>query len=146
MIKKTIVAMCVTGMLAGCVEETRITGGELVDAGSTAAGLATGLAEGNPIWSWCGNAAPLCVLGGKIVIKSAAIRAGADPEQVDKSFHTAGMAAGCWNVATIAGAATGVGAIAGAICYFIALHQWEKREREQREHFGIVAGRREEEV
>lgn len=152
--KKQMMALVMSGALATSACQMEMTGGEVADLATTTVGLAAGLSEANPIWSWCGVATPLCVALGKAAIKRVAVEAGADPQEVAKVFHTAGVGAACANGMGIAlhvtGAASGgtayaYQAVAGFVCYYIAVHEWEERQKRQEEHYALVIGRRENE-
>lgn len=151
---KKSMALVMSAALATSACQMELTGGEVADVASTSVALSVGMVEANPIWSWCGVAAPLCVALGKAAIKRVAEDAGADPQEVAKAFHTTGVGAACANGMGIAlhvtGAASGgtavaYQAIAGFVCYYIAVHEWEQRQKRQQEHYALIIGRRENE-
>lgn len=126
---RLIYALCALP-LAACAtdidEGARIGAADVADAGTTAAGLAAGFAEANPLFAAAGPAAPLVVLGAKPLAKQAAIASGSHPRDANRIVEAASLTAACANLATMAGvtgAATGgagllialpVGALCGA--------------------------------
>ncbi|MGM8931757.1 hypothetical protein [Salinicola halophyticus] len=104
--------------LSGCAA-TRGPGlGTALDASTTAYALDHGYTEANPILSPIGDPylSALAVIGVKQGIKySLHEYAGVDEACAHYGVETAAMGAGGWNLAVLAGAATGPGLIAGLL-------------------------------
>lgn len=114
MIRATLIASL---LLTGCTPATRVGPGELADAGTTAIGLASGLAvEGNPLVTWAGDAAIFVGLALKVGIRQILVAAGEAPRVAYQASQTLGWGGACANVATLSGAVPQAAIIVGIAC------------------------------
>lgn len=104
--------------LSGCATTHGPGLGTALDAATTAYALDHGFEETNPLLSSIGDPylTALAVVGVKQGVKYALSEyGGLNEECAHYGVETAAMGAGGWNLAIIAGAATGPGLIAGVI-------------------------------
>lgn len=94
----------------------RLGAGDFADAGTTVVGLSMGFAEANPLLASAGPAAPLAALGVKYGLKYGLIKAGGNPDFVNRRVEAIGMLAACANIATISGAAAPPAILLGVGC------------------------------
>ncbi|NVK60371.1 MAG: hypothetical protein HWE37_09890 [Rhodobacteraceae bacterium] len=97
------------------LDRVRLGPADIGDVGSTAAGIASGFTEANPLVSWAGGGAPLMLIPVKYAAKKALVSIGTKPARANWTVETAGMFAACNNIALLAGgvppAAIGIGAV-----------------------------------
>ncbi|WP_110686371.1 hypothetical protein [Salinicola aestuarinus] len=104
--------------MSGCASTRPPGAGTALDAATTAYALDHGYSEANPLLSGIGDPylTALAVVGLKQGVKYALHEYGGLSEEcAHDGIETAGMAAGGWNLATIAGAATGPGLLVSAL-------------------------------
>jgi len=103
------------------ITRTRVGGGDIADAATTAIGLSRGFVEGNPLLSDAGSAAPIAAIAGKLIMKKVLVATGSSPTEANIIVETGGWVASCANIATIsAGVKPEVAISLGLVCGVVA--------------------------
>ena len=109
------------------LDTIRFGPGDAADVGSTAAGMAAGATEMNPMLSWAGPAAPLVAMPLKYGAKKGLARSGMTNAQANVTVETGSALGACANIATLAGIQPVAALATGAFCA-IAYNQAARRD------------------
>ncbi len=97
----------------------RLQAGDYADLLSTGVAIGTGWAEANPLMTLAGNSVPAVLISGYILKKGMRYvlvkGAGLSKCRANRVLSNYGAAAAGWNVALMAGAASGVGAVVALV-------------------------------
>ena len=93
-----------------------VQSGEVADAASTAAVLAGGGVELNPLFSNAGSAAPVVGFVATQAGKAALVASGYEQETVDSISNSLGWGAACSNFIALGGGTGPIGLAAGLAC------------------------------
>ena len=127
--KHLFAALLLALTLSSCspANNARIGAGDLADAGTTFIGLSNGFTEANPLFALCGPAAPVCGIGGKVLMKGLLIELGMTHLDANLIIEEFGAGAACLNVVTLAaGSLHPAGFIVGIICAVVYDKQFRK--------------------